>query len=85
MMLMLCVNCDADPRIDIHGGLWLWKTLIWAGMIVGFFFVPSSALYVYAQVARIGSGFFLVLQLILLIHFVYEVWGIMEIEKRRGI
>lgn len=97
MLTLACLNNEEDPRVALHGSLWLWQTLLWIGTLIGFFFVPSSALYGFAQVsqlatssqyfsnliemefqlmqqaARVGSGFFLVLQLILLIHFVYEV------------
>jgi hypothetical protein len=72
-VVLMFIKQEEDPRVQLHGSFWLWKTLLWAGVIVGFFFVPSQALFGYAQVARIGSGIFLVLQLILLIHFLYQV------------
>jgi hypothetical protein len=75
MICLACLNNEDDPRVALHGSMWLWQTLLWIGTLVGFFFVPSSALFGFAQVARVGSGFFLILQLILLIHFVYEVSG----------
>ena len=48
----LMLRNEDDWRVALHGGLWLWKTLLWAGALIGFFFVPSSALYGYAQVWR---------------------------------
>ena len=71
-LLLLCVNREEDPRVELHGGLWLWQTLLWAGTLVGFFFIPSSALLGYAQV---GAGAerpemkgCLVISVILLLH-----------------
>mmetsp|Transcript_36425 Transcript_36425/g.81073 ORF Transcript_36425/g.81073 Transcript_36425/m.81073 type:complete len:392 (+) Transcript_36425:260-1435(+) len=72
-VLTLFLTKESDPRVGLHAGLWLWKTVLWLGTLIGFFFIPARALYGYAQVARIGSGFFLVLQLILLINLVYEI------------
>ena len=50
MLCLVCIRSEDDPRVELHGSFWLWKALVWAGTIVGFFFVPSSALYGYAQV-----------------------------------
>lgn len=30
-LLMLRVRDDFDRRVHMHGALWLWKTLVWAG------------------------------------------------------
>lgn len=49
--------------------------LSWLGLLVGFMWLPSSILYGYGQFSRYASGLFLVLQLILLVNFVYEVGG----------
>lgn len=51
LLLFWCTK-GSDFRAGIHTGLWFWKLLAWAGAIVGFFFVPSNAITVYAQVAR---------------------------------
>ncbi len=100
---------------QVHVAMWALKLLVWAGALVGFFWVPTSAINGYAQVgshwesvlggggapvllllllahvealpdaaprflhpscaqfARAGSGIFLVLQLVLLIDFVYRI------------
>ncbi len=73
LLATLFIRSGDDWRVELHGGLWLWKTILWLGTLIGFFFVPSNVLYGYGQVARIGSGFYLVIQLVLLIHFVYVV------------
>ncbi|GIL85121.1 hypothetical protein Vretifemale_13749 [Volvox reticuliferus] len=62
-----------DPRVDLHAGLWLWQLVIWLGSLIGFMWMPTTALYGYAQFARYASGVFLILQLVLLVNFVYEI------------
>lgn len=49
-------------RTHIHTGFWFLKGLLWLGTLIGFFFVPSGAIYGFAQVARVLSGLFLILQ-----------------------
>ncbi|PNH11311.1 putative serine incorporator [Tetrabaena socialis] len=49
------------------------QVLSWLGCLIGFMWLPESALYGYAQFARYASGIFLVLQLVLLVNFVYEI------------
>ncbi len=49
-VLLLCCVHEDDVRAPLHTSLWFWKLLAWAGTIVGFFFVPSSAMVIYAQV-----------------------------------
>lgn len=71
IVLFLLKNVD-DPRVGFHTSLWFWKLVVWAGAILGFFFVPSDVIVVYAQIARVGSGIFLVFQVIELLNFVYE-------------
>jgi hypothetical protein len=44
------VRRTSDPRVDVHCSGWLWKLVVWAGCLVGFFFVPNSAIIGYAQV-----------------------------------
>ncbi|GFR44202.1 hypothetical protein Agub_g5385 [Astrephomene gubernaculifera] len=62
-----------DPRVDLHAGLWAWQVLTWLAALIGFMWLPASTLAGYAQFARYASGVFLVLQLVLLVAFVYEV------------
>ncbi|KAG1680171.1 hypothetical protein FOA52_000284 [Chlamydomonas sp. UWO 241] len=72
-VLCFWLKREEDFRVDIHAGLWFWKTLLWMGTLVGFFYVPSHVLIGYAQFARVASGFYLVLQMILLIDLFYKV------------
>lgn len=72
-LVLLATNNVEDWRIELHTHMLFFKALAWIGTLIGFFFVPSNALYGYAQAARAGSGIFLVVQLILLVHLVYEI------------
>lgn len=63
----------------LHRGFWFLKITLIVGGIIGAFFMPNSAFdnQGYAWSARIGSAFFLVLQILVLIDFAYqwnEIW-----------
>ena len=72
LALLACNRVD-DWRIELHTHMLFPQFLLWIGTLIGFFFIPSNVLYGYAQAARAGSGIFLVVQLILLVHLVYEI------------
>lgn len=67
------LKSETDPRVGLHTSGWVWKLVVWAGTIVGFFFVPTPAVLGFAQAARIGAGLFLVFQIINLLDVVYAV------------
>ncbi|EFJ41981.1 hypothetical protein VOLCADRAFT_77374 [Volvox carteri f. nagariensis] len=69
----LLLTRSEDPRVDLHAGLWVWQLVTWLGSLIGFMWLPNTALYGYAQFARYASGVFLILQLVLLVNFVYEI------------
>ncbi|PRW59950.1 putative serine incorporator [Chlorella sorokiniana] len=73
MLLLLGVSHKSNPRLSIHTGWWPIKFLLWAGACAGFFWVPASALDGFSQAARVFSGFFIILQLIILLDFIYVV------------
>jgi len=72
VLLFWCTK-ESDFRAGVHTGLWFWKVLIWAGAIVGFFFVPSNAMAIYAQIARVGAGLFLVFVMVEMVSWVYDI------------
>ncbi|GLC60406.1 hypothetical protein PLESTB_001608800 [Pleodorina starrii] len=72
LVCLLLKRAD-DPRVDLHAGLWLWQLVTWLGTLIGFMWMPASALYGYSQFARYASGIFLILQLVLLVNFVYQI------------
>ena len=49
-------------RISLHTGLWPLKIILWGVLLGVTFAFPNHAIYIYGQVARVFSGFFLVLQ-----------------------
>ncbi len=64
----------ATPALPSHPRLFP-QFLLWVGALIGFMWVPSSALVGYAHFSRYASGIFLVLQLVLLVNAAYEVCG----------
>lgn len=72
-LLLFWCRRASDPRAGLHSSLWIWKLLIWGGAIVGFFFVPSYVVVIYAQIARFVAGAFLVFIMIEMVSWVYEV------------
>ena len=55
-------------RVRFHPAL---STLCLAGLLAGAQFIPNADIAGYAEVARVGSGAFLLLQLVLIMDFVY--------------
>jgi hypothetical protein len=41
---------ESDVRTAFHTTGWLPRLIVWAGALVGFFFMPTSAIIGYAQV-----------------------------------
>lgn len=60
-----------DPRDTWHSGWWFVKALLWIGLMITPFFVPSAFVQFYGEMARFGAGIFLIIQLISVINFIY--------------
>ena len=58
---------------DFHRGYWGIKVLVIIAGVVGSFFIPHFNVHAYAWFARVGSTAFLVLQILLLIDFAYQI------------
>lgn len=56
-----------------HVGWWFFKTVALAGLCVIMFFVPNDFFSGYAEVARVGSLLFLLLQVLAIIDFAFNV------------
>jgi hypothetical protein len=58
----------------LHRGYWGVKILLVLSGIIGSFFIPAESfnLHAYSWLARVGSVFFLVLQILILIDFAYQ-------------
>lgn len=68
---MIGVKYKSDNRDKyIHHGNWLLKLAVWLVFTALPFLFPNNIVDAYAWVARIGSGFFLVIQMIILLDFV---------------
>jgi hypothetical protein len=59
----------------VHRGAWWVKLPFWGACIVLAFLLPPSFASVYFEVARIGGGVFLLIQLVILLGSVYEMVG----------
>ncbi|KAK9840265.1 hypothetical protein WJX74_006470 [Apatococcus lobatus] len=70
-LLTLGVTRKDSWRRFLHTGLWPIKIVLWAVLIGITFAFPNHALYIYGQAARVLSGFFLVLQVLIMIDFIY--------------
>jgi hypothetical protein len=56
----------------VHAGLWCVKIVAFFVLIVGTFFIPNEFFLGYEHFARVASCLFLVLQIVILIDFVYD-------------
>lgn len=82
---MLCVKNSRDPRSYIQNGFWFFKWLLLIGMIVGFFFIPSSDDLAFSKAAMvigmIGAFCFIIFQVVLLVDFAHR-WNEWWLEKK---
>ncbi|KAH9247975.1 hypothetical protein BASA81_014388 [Batrachochytrium salamandrivorans] len=67
MILLIGTNSPSDPRINIQNGLLPIKLLVFAGVIVGPFFMSNSLFYQYWIACLIFSALFIILQSIILV------------------
>ncbi|KAK9867400.1 hypothetical protein WJX84_004681 [Apatococcus fuscideae] len=76
LLLTLGMRKKDSWRRPLHTGLWPLKIVVWAALIGVTFAFPNHAVYIYGQVARVLSGFFLVLQVLIMIDFIYliNIW-----------
>eukprot|EP00238_Polyblepharides_amylifera_P010540 CAMPEP_0196576496 /NCGR_PEP_ID=MMETSP1081-20130531/5732_1 /TAXON_ID=36882 /ORGANISM="Pyramimonas amylifera, Strain CCMP720" /LENGTH=333 /DNA_ID=CAMNT_0041895111 /DNA_START=241 /DNA_END=1240 /DNA_ORIENTATION=+ len=66
------VQATDDPRLKCHTHCWPVQVLAWVVLEVASFLLPSEAVQVYFQLARIAAGAFLVLQIVCLLDVVYK-------------
>ena len=76
-MLLDC-KTRSDPRDrHIHHGSWTLKLAAWALCVIVPFLLPDGFIDAYAWLARLGSGVFLVVQMVILLDFAFlwnETW-----------
>ncbi|ONM16068.1 Serinc-domain containing serine and sphingolipid biosynthesis protein [Zea mays] len=59
-----------EARNSWHSGCWILKSLVYAMSIGIPFIIPNIFIQFYGEVARLGAGIFLLLQLISMLHFI---------------
>lgn len=71
-VLMLGVKNQKDPRDGIHHGGWMMKIICWFLIVIFTFFLPNELIDFYESSSKFGSGFFLLIQVVLLLDFVHR-------------
>ncbi|KAJ1884034.1 Membrane protein tms1 [Kickxella alabastrina] len=72
-LLTMGVQDSRHPRAKLQNGLWAVKLVAWAALVCLSFVIPSGFFEFYSRyVAMIGAGVFLVIQLVLLVDFAYN-------------
>ncbi|KAF8400463.1 hypothetical protein HHK36_013761 [Tetracentron sinense] len=71
-LLMIGVKNQKDPRDHLHHGGWMMKIVIWCLLVIFMFFLPNEIISFYETISKFGSGFFLLVQVVLLLDFVHE-------------
>ncbi|KAK0138029.1 Serine incorporator 1 [Merluccius polli] len=72
-VIMIRVRSSKDPRASIQNGFWFFKFLLLVGIAVGAFFIPDGTFTtVWYYFGMVGSFFFIIIQLILLVDFAHS-------------
>jgi len=87
-LVLIRVRSSKDCRSNLQDGFWFFKFLFLIAVSVVSFFIPNSFFIGYGWVALIGAGFFIIIQLILLVDFAHtwsETWvGYYEDSQAKG-
>lgn len=70
-VLMMGIKNQKDPRDRLHHGGWIAKIFCWCVIVFLMFFVPNGIVSFYESISKFGSGFFLLVQVVLLLDFVH--------------
>ena len=70
-VMMVGVKNQKDPRDSLHHGGWMMKVICWCLLVIFMFFVPNEIVSFYETISKFGSGFFLLVQVVLLLDFVH--------------
>lgn len=79
-LVMIGVKDQKDPRDGWHHGGWMLKFIFWFLLIAFAFFLPNEVFPIYGGIARFGSGFFLLIQMVILLDFTYN-WNSAWVAK----
>jgi len=71
---ILFIGCKdkSDFRAGIQDGYWLIKLSIFVAGVIGAFFIPNGFFEVFGWIALIGSLFFILIQLLMLVDFIHS-------------
>lgn len=78
--MMIGVKDQNDRRDAWHHGGWIVKIIVWAVLIVLMFFLPNVIISIYETLSKFGAGFFLLVQVIILLDFTHS-WNDAWVEK----
>lgn len=70
-IMMVGVKNQKDPRDSVHHGGWMMKIICWCLLVIFTFFLPNGIISFYEASSKFGSGFFLLIQVVLLLDFVH--------------
>ncbi|XP_074589828.1 uncharacterized protein LOC141845675 [Curcuma longa] len=79
-LLMIGVKDQNDRRDSWHHGGWIAKIIVWIVLIVLMFFLPNIVITIYETLSKFGSGFFLLVQVVILLDFTHS-WNDSWVEK----
>ena len=68
-VILYSVRTYSDPRALIHNGLWIVKFGLFFGLVLFTFFIPMEFSRVWMYFGLVGTFFFIVIQLFLLVDF----------------
>lgn len=81
MVIMVFVRNSRDPRAMLQNGLWFVKIIMYIGLVIGAFKIPSGSFEEVFMIFGIIGGFlFIIMQLVLIIDFVHG-WNESWVEK----
>ncbi|RDY08182.1 Serine incorporator 3, partial [Mucuna pruriens] len=79
-LIMIGVKDQNDRRDSWHHGGWAAKIAIWLLLMVLAFFLPDVVMLVYGFISKFGAGFFLLIQVIILLDCTHS-WNDAWVEK----
>jgi hypothetical protein len=78
--IMIGVKNEGDVRVKFQDGFWPLKLIGLVALCVASFFIPNKFFEIYGWIALVASGFFIIIQLILLVDFAHS-WAESWIQK----
>ena len=83
--LLYNVQSSSDPRAGLQNGFWGLKLLTWLGFLIGAFFIPNEFFIGWSKwFAMWAAGGFVLVQVVLLIDFAYNVRPLKRRERWRS-